>query len=195
MPSHHSELVAVSDVGYTDDLVSLSSSLPGLQFKADIMSAFALLFDLTISAPKLRAACLGPVPPTPSLTIHGPGWTPTIIPVRTVGTIHAGTEHESPSHPSVHHPRVSKGDGHSSPCCLHQHDGQGGIYRPVPPMDISGSPSLGRPSQPSLPTPAPTPPDAPQRSPLHAPYRGGPGAPTPLRPIQPSEMVDGLPAT
>ena len=87
MPSHLHKSVAVSDVGYADDLVSLSSSLTGLQYKADIMSAFALLFDLTISAPKLRAACLGPVPPNPLLTIHGPGWTPTIIPVRTAGTI------------------------------------------------------------------------------------------------------------
>ena len=87
MPSHPHKLVAVSDVGYPDDLVSLSSSLDGLQHKADIISAFALLFDFTISAPKLRAACLGTGPLNPSLTIHGPGWTPTRIPVRTTGTI------------------------------------------------------------------------------------------------------------
>ena len=87
MPTHHPTPVAVSDIGYADDLVSLSSSLAGLQYKADLMSAFALLFDLTISAPKLRAACLGPAPPNPSLTIHGPGWTPTTIPVRTQGSI------------------------------------------------------------------------------------------------------------
>ena len=87
MPAHQQSQVVVSDVGYADDLVSLSSSLAGLQYKADIMSAFALLFDLTISAPKLRAVCLGPAPPNPSLTIHGPGWTPTTIPVRTQGSI------------------------------------------------------------------------------------------------------------
>ena len=87
MPSTRADTVPVSDLGYADDLVSLSSSLAGLQHKADLMSAFALLFDLTISAPKLRAACLGPTLPNPTLTIHGPGWTPTTIPVRTQGSI------------------------------------------------------------------------------------------------------------
>ena len=93
-PSSHFQMATardatttVSDLGYADDLVSLSSSLAGLQLKADLMSAFALLFDLTISAPKLRAACLGPSPPDPTLVIHGPGWTPTPIPIRTQGTI------------------------------------------------------------------------------------------------------------
>ena len=44
MPASRSDSVFVSD------LVSLSSSLAGLQHKADLMSAFALLFDLAISA-------------------------------------------------------------------------------------------------------------------------------------------------
>ena len=87
MPTSRSEFALVSDIGYADDLVSLSSSLAGLRHKADLMSAFALLFDLAISAPKLRAVCLGPAPPHPLLTIHGPGWTPTIIPVRTQGNL------------------------------------------------------------------------------------------------------------
>ena len=87
-PSSHFQMATardaatiVSDLGYADDLVSLSSSL------ADLMSAFALLFDLTISAPKLRAECLGPSPPDPTLVIHGPGWTPATIRIRTQGTI------------------------------------------------------------------------------------------------------------
>ena len=87
MPTAREDSAPVSDLGYADDLVSLSSSLAGLQLKADIMSAFALLFDLTISAPKLRAACLGSIPSNPLLVIHGPGWTPTTIPVRTQGSI------------------------------------------------------------------------------------------------------------
>ena len=37
MPALYSQSVVVSDVGYADDLVSFSSSLAGLQFKADIM--------------------------------------------------------------------------------------------------------------------------------------------------------------
>ena len=87
MPTSRSASELVSDVGYADDLVSMASSLAGLQHKADIMSAFALLFDLDISVPKLRAVCLGPAPPNPTLTIHGPGWSPTIIPVRTQGSL------------------------------------------------------------------------------------------------------------
>ena len=87
MPTTTSDSALVSDLDYADDLVSLSSSLDGLQHKADLMSAVALLFDLTISAPKLRAVCLGPPPPQPTLTIYGPGWTPTIIPVRSQGSV------------------------------------------------------------------------------------------------------------
>ena len=86
MPTAREDSATVSDLGYADDLVSLSSSMAGLQLEADIMSAFALLFDLTISAPKLRAACLGTPLINPTLVIHGPGWNPTIIPVRTQGS-------------------------------------------------------------------------------------------------------------
>ena len=69
-----------------DDLVSLSCSLTGLQYKEDhLMSAFALLFNLTISVPKLRAVCIDPTPPNPTLVIRGLGWTPTTIPVWTHG--------------------------------------------------------------------------------------------------------------
>ena len=64
MPTSHHTQASVSDIGYADDLVSLSSSLAGLQHKADLMSAFALLFDLTISAPKLRAAASALLRPT-----------------------------------------------------------------------------------------------------------------------------------
>ena len=76
-----------SDIGYAEDLVTMSSSLAGLQHKADIKSAFALLIDLDISVPNLRAECLGPAPPHPTLTIHGSGWAPTNIPVRTHGSV------------------------------------------------------------------------------------------------------------
>ena len=72
MPTSRTTSATVSDIGYADDPVSLSSSLAGLQHKAGIMSAFALLFDLTISAPKLRAACIGPAPPNPPLSFTDP---------------------------------------------------------------------------------------------------------------------------
>ena len=51
------------------------------------MLTFALLFDLTISAPKLRAARISPAPPNSTLIIHGPGWSPTALPIRTQGSI------------------------------------------------------------------------------------------------------------
>ena len=87
MPTAYDASATVSDLGYADDLVSLSPSLAGLQLKADLMSAFALLFELKISAPKLCAACLGATTPNPTLIIHGPGWTPATIQVRTQGSI------------------------------------------------------------------------------------------------------------
>ena len=66
MPSSRTVTAFVSDIGYADDLVSYSITLAGLQQKADLMTAFALLFDLTISAPKLWATCVGPAPPNRS---------------------------------------------------------------------------------------------------------------------------------
>ena len=48
------------------------------------------LFDLTISAPKLRVVCVGPAPQSPVLTIHGPGWMPTMLPIRTQGCLTMG---------------------------------------------------------------------------------------------------------
>ena len=36
---------------------------------------------------RCRAACLSTTPPNPTLVIHGPGWIPTTIPVRTQGSI------------------------------------------------------------------------------------------------------------
>ena len=69
----------VGDMGYADDLVSTASTLQGLQRQADIVSAFALCFDMEISVSKLRLARFGGprlgTPTTPpgtgTLTIHG----------------------------------------------------------------------------------------------------------------------------
>ena len=82
---------AVGDMGYADDLVSTSRSLHGLQRQADIISAFALCFNMEISVAKLRLAVFGRhlrPPPTPeALTIHGRHWTPHSAPVKDTGTI------------------------------------------------------------------------------------------------------------
>ena len=50
---------AVCDMGYADDLVSTSRSFHGLQRQADIISAFALCFNMEISVAKLRQAVFG----------------------------------------------------------------------------------------------------------------------------------------
>jgi hypothetical protein len=41
------------DIAYADDLISLTSRLEGLQYKADIVCAFCLVFGLEIAVPKL----------------------------------------------------------------------------------------------------------------------------------------------
>lgn len=43
------------DTGYADDLVSVMTTLQGLQNKADVVSAFAIIFGLDIAIAKLRA--------------------------------------------------------------------------------------------------------------------------------------------
>ena len=58
-PGQDGILYAVGDMGYADDLVSTASTLPGLQRQADIISAFALCFDMEISVTKLRLAVFG----------------------------------------------------------------------------------------------------------------------------------------
>jgi len=48
-------LTKARDTGYADDLVSIMTSLAGLQRKANIVSAFAIIFGLDIAVAKLRA--------------------------------------------------------------------------------------------------------------------------------------------
>ena len=68
------------DTGYADDLVSIMTTLFGLQRKADIVSAFAIIFGLDIAIAKLRACKVewgqeNPQPVTQdSLQVHTFGW-------------------------------------------------------------------------------------------------------------------------
>jgi len=52
-PGRHGALLPVGDISFADDLKSIAASLRGLKHKANVVSAFATLFDLTISAEKL----------------------------------------------------------------------------------------------------------------------------------------------
>jgi hypothetical protein len=68
------------DTGYADDLVSAKSTLAGLQAKADIVSAFAIIFGLDIAVAKLRACKVEWGHETPleansnTLAVHKYGW-------------------------------------------------------------------------------------------------------------------------
>eukprot|EP01032_Pedospumella_encystans_P017983 gene17983-20484_t len=78
-------VVSSQDTCYADDLLSPAATLENLQLKADLISAFALIFGLDIASNKLRLHChlwSGTTPPTqPELTLHGPNWQPTNLPV------------------------------------------------------------------------------------------------------------------
>ena len=53
-----SKLVRAQDTGYADDLLSVSARLSGLQAKADVVSAFCIIFGLDIAVAKVRTLYL-----------------------------------------------------------------------------------------------------------------------------------------
>ena len=75
---------------YADDLQSFASTLSGLQHTADLVSVFAMVFNLTIATSKLRAFHYGglsqPPDDTELLQIHAAGWVPHEVPIRHRGT-------------------------------------------------------------------------------------------------------------
>ena len=85
--SGHS-LYPVQDTAFADDLFSVSARREGLQIKADIVSAFAAVFGITIATTKPRtfAKCWGTDPSGWSngdyqLTVRDMQWAPTAISV------------------------------------------------------------------------------------------------------------------
>ena len=71
--------INTSDLGYADDIVSLTSSLKDLQSKADLVSAFSIITGISISWTKLRATFLEwnrITDPPPSLKV----WDTTLVP-------------------------------------------------------------------------------------------------------------------
>eukprot|EP01041_Mallomonas_annulata_P042115 gene42115-biopygen5005 len=87
IPGPPSTLTLSQDKCYADDLLSATATIPHLQTKADLVSAFALIFGLDIATNKLRlhAQIWEPntnIPnPLPTLTLRGPQWTPIPIPI------------------------------------------------------------------------------------------------------------------
>ena len=69
----HGHLHPAYDTGYVDDLVCIGDTLDSLQRKADIMSAFCIVFGLDIAVKKLRTFFLqwdSEAPSLPSCQIH-----------------------------------------------------------------------------------------------------------------------------
>jgi len=75
---------------YADDLQSFASTFLGLQRTADLVSIFAMVFNLTIATPKRRAFHHGglsrPPDDTEFLQILAAGWVPHEVPIRHRGT-------------------------------------------------------------------------------------------------------------
>ena len=90
---HTNVLEPAHDIAYADDLISGMSTRQGLQLKADIVSAFSIIFGLDIATNKLRTFLhfpTGVIPPSSqhqNITIFTTGWTNHSITVSTTGTL------------------------------------------------------------------------------------------------------------
>jgi hypothetical protein len=84
-------LTPASDIAYADDLLSGMSTLKGLQLKADIVSAFAIIFGLDIAKAKLRTFLHQPHLKSQShhvsISIHTTGWQEHKVIVRHSGVL------------------------------------------------------------------------------------------------------------
>ena len=90
LPKPDGTTYRAKDVCYADDLQSVAQTLRALQRMADLVSVFALVFNLHIATHKLRVfhyCGLDPPPPPEFLVIHVAGWTPVHIPIRTSGVV------------------------------------------------------------------------------------------------------------
>ena len=85
-------------MSYVDDLISGSSTLEGIHSKADIVSAFALVFQIKLNTSKFRAFGINhgnhhSQPDDEFIVVHGPNWVPTRVPLQSDGTlVHLGSK-------------------------------------------------------------------------------------------------------
>jgi hypothetical protein len=83
-------LRVANDLSYSDDLVSMSATVEGLQRKADIVCAFMSIFQMTIVVPKLRMVWFdfrreSHEGLAPYIVIHDSGWNGIDVPLRRNG--------------------------------------------------------------------------------------------------------------
>jgi hypothetical protein len=80
-------IYGVGDTAYADDLLSISATPANLQAKADVVSAFALMFGLELALPKFRTmVCnwgMEHKVVAPGITIRTEGWAPAEVPFTT----------------------------------------------------------------------------------------------------------------
>eukprot|EP01042_Synura_sphagnicola_P036588 gene36588-biopygen10818 len=83
-------LYVARDICFADDLQSFGSTLEGLQRTADLVSTYAMVFNLSIASHKLRAFYFRGTAPPPSdppyIIVHSPGWTPHPVYLKSEGT-------------------------------------------------------------------------------------------------------------
>ena len=83
-------LYVARDICFADDLQSFGATLEGLQRTADLVSTYAMVFNLSIASHKLRAFYFRGLasPPTdpPYILVHGPGWIPHPVYLKSEGT-------------------------------------------------------------------------------------------------------------
>eukprot|EP01042_Synura_sphagnicola_P036305 gene36305-biopygen1539 len=81
---------AAQDICFADDLQSFGSTLEGLQRMADLVSTYAMVFNLTITLHKLRAfyyrGLILPTTDPPFIWVHAPSWIPQFIFLKSDGT-------------------------------------------------------------------------------------------------------------
>ena len=78
-------------IAYVDDLICTTGSVHGIQEVADIVSAFCLIFHMSLNTLKFRAYAINwgnSHTTSPHLiTIHQTGWLPALVPMQTDGTM------------------------------------------------------------------------------------------------------------
>jgi len=83
-------LYVARDICFADDLQSFGSTLESLQRAADLVSTYAMVFNLSIASHKLlafhfRGLALPPSDP-PYILVHAPGWIPQPVHLKSKGT-------------------------------------------------------------------------------------------------------------
>ena len=81
------DIMIVLETMYVDDIESKTATAAGMQHRADIIAAFALIFGIKFSEKKLRRSAMGEEEgdKEETMTIRGPSWTAIEIPIKRDG--------------------------------------------------------------------------------------------------------------